>query len=298
MLPTTRRHLADAAMFREKIQVRLNNMLPKKIDSELGYRLVAGVFFLSATIVELTTLDRRIWFFTAGPTIAVAMLLGVLAYRRDSAGKQYRDISKSIRRERLQNELSVKLVSSKSELMSLWRLDVDLYGQEDMISYELFLAWWNACPIGAHVLVDDGEIVGALGLWPLREAAFNELLGGQRPESRLSSRSFHSAKDAAHARYWYAAGVTLRPKYRKRIHLHALKILIEATFRDLFVTIAGQSSIDICALAYTQEGEALLSRFRFTEYRQASETVHKFPVYALLGVTPQDLRDRIEQRLA
>ena len=203
-----------------------------------------------------------------------------------------------MRAPRVQNELSVKIVSSEPELMSLWQLDVELYGQEDMISYDLFLAWWNACPIGAHVLIDDGEIVGALGLWPLRESAFNELLGGQGPESRLSSRSFHSAQGAAYARYWYAVGVTLQRRYRKKIHLHALKMLIKATFRDLFVTIAAQASINICALAYTPEGEAILSRFRFTEYRQASETVHHFPVYALLGVTPQDLRDRIEQRLA
>ena len=220
--------------------------------------------------------------------------------RRASARRDRRllEISESIRMLRGQNDLSVRTVSSKSELRSLWRLDVELYGQEDMISYEIFLAWWTACPIGAHVLVDDGEIVGALGLWPLREAAFKELLRGLRPESRLSSRSFHSAKDAARARHWYAAGVTLRPEYRKRIHLHALKILIGAACRDLFMTVAGQSSIDICALAYTEEGKALLRRLRFSEYRQASGTVYKFPVYALLGVAPQDLRARIEQRLA
>ena len=264
---------------------------PKAIGASIG-----SVFMYSATIAGLVVLNHTAWMLTAIPTATVASFFLWYSIARDNHGKVCGDITKALNRfnkeymlrHRDSVTLQVRPLQNEGEVRANWDLDMELYGPTEMIDYELYLSWWRKYNRGAYALFRDSEIIGAVGLWPLKRQPFVDLISGSRPEDRLVTQSICAEREASNTRYWYVAGIVLDKKYRG-VHQDALRFLLSEAVQQWLQVVVSQNSLDICALAYSPQGEQMLRGFRFVEYMPRDKTIHRYPVYVRMRTTARDL---------
>ena len=89
------------------------------------------------------------------------------------------------------------------------------------------------------------------------------------------------------------SGVVLLKKARKT---EAVRVLLTEATKNWLKEKTSSSKLNICALAYSRDGETLLKRFGFRKYRQADETLDHFPMYAYLNASTIEFR-RLVQHL-
>jgi hypothetical protein len=182
-------------------------------------------------------------------------------------------------------ELRVGPIQDEAQLRELWELDTDSYGPAS-IDFKLFSTWWGRYNSGVHALFSDDRIVGGFGLWPLCQKPFQDLLSGIRRERDLTARAIESARLGRPLKCWYISGIVLNTTRRKT---EAVRVLLAGCLAHWLQVIGTAPHVSVCALAMSPDGEMLLRRFQFHCYRRAEESIERFPVYARLRATPDEL---------
>lgn len=180
----------------------------------------------------------------------------------------------------------VHKLRNEGEVKAFWGLDQDSFG-EASISYDHFLGWWRAFPNGIYALFDDGEMVGGIGVWPLRKKAFDEFMHGMRSEHEIVGRSIVATTTYASRPYWYIGGILVNGKYRKS---NAVRVLLAEALVAWYEEVKNEACVSLVTLAYSRDGAAMLQRFGFNRYLEPESVKDRHPIYVLLDAKPSDLQ--------
>jgi GNAT superfamily N-acetyltransferase len=155
----------------------------------------------------------------------------------------------------------VRYVESEAELREVSNLDASFYGGES-INHEGLLAWWQAYKKGIYVLRKDENIIGAIGIWPVKKAAFDKLIKGELDEVDLTAQDISGSVTGQTCAYWYFADIVLKKQYHDTPEDLAL-FLIEETLSQWLIEGGLASRIHVCALGFEAAGIKLLERYNF-----------------------------------
>lgn len=175
---------------------------------------------------------------------------------------------------------SIRPIADAAELRAVWEINADLYGS-DALPFDAYLSWWRAYPKAVLALMHEQRIVGAITIWPVLRGAFKRLLGGAWA---LRSSDFYPPHAVSKCRDFYVSGIVVRPEFRLP---EALRALMCRAMLECVLIAREQFSANVCAVASSAHGAALLERFGFV---RRGETEQGFPTYCLLGVGPLLLR--------
>ena len=172
--------------------------------------------------------------------------------------------------------LRVGHIRSPAELEDLWAIDKEAYG-EASISYEKFKDWWSSFPRGLHALFFRTRVMGAIGIWPLSARSAELLTTARIKESQLTGRSMRTFINAP-AHFWYISGIVLRPEL---IGGRAIKILLSHGIGSWLASAHIQFPCELLALAYSDQGQALLEGFNCFKLQNAKAMPDNVPLFGL-----------------
>lgn len=172
--------------------------------------------------------------------------------------------------------LRVGQVWSLGELEDLWTVDNEAYGDKS-IAYDKFKDWWLSFPIGLHALFFRSRVMGAIGIWPLSARCATLLQTARLKESEISGRRMR-AFNTAPARFWYVSGIVLRPEL---IGSRAIRILLSHGVGSWLSEANIQFPGELLALAYSQQGQALLEGFNFFKIQNGGTMPDRVPLFGL-----------------
>jgi hypothetical protein len=172
--------------------------------------------------------------------------------------------------------LRVGPIRSPAELEDLWAIDNEAYG-EASISYEKFNDWWSSFPSGLQALFFRNRVMGAIGIWPLSLRYAGRLTAAKMKESELSGRTMRTFVNAP-SHFWYVSGIVLHPKL---VGGRAIKILLSRGIESWLSSANIQFPCQLLALAYSEQGQALLEGFSFYRMQHAKIMPDGVPLFAL-----------------
>jgi hypothetical protein len=185
----------------------------------------------------------------------------------------------------------VRPAANEREVSEAWKLDEAEYGNA-ALGLERLLEWWSVYPRGLWLLVEDGEPIGSLGIWPLRRAAFHDIATGRRAEKQLESVDFSPSSDARSTRSWYCSGLIVAPAARAGRGAAAW-LLLRGALEGWAAGGALTSTVDFCAVAFTPQGDRIARRLGMTVQRPSGSSVSEYPVYIALDQRPSELAARV-----
>ena len=188
-------------------------------------------------------------------------------------------------------EFELRTLKNEAEVKEIWEISQSIYGDVN-VEFNKVVSWWKCYPNAVYVLFQDATIVGYLSMWPVKQQTFRDIIAGKRRERELSVQSILGKRSQKPRAYWYITNIVIRSNFRKT---EAIKVLLREAMRRWVIEANLNASINVCALAFSKQGEALLKRFGFSKYKDAEETQDKLPVY-LYTASLEDL-DRIASRL-
>ena len=172
--------------------------------------------------------------------------------------------------------LHVGHIRSRAELEDLWEIDNAAYG-EASITYEKFHDWWFSYPSGLHALFFRTRVMGAIGIWPLSARSAGLLTTGCLKESQLNGRGMRPFIKAS-TQFWYISGIVLRSEL---VGGRAIKILLSHGIGSWLASAHIHFPCELLALAYSEQGQALLEGFDFFKLQNAKAMPDRVPLFAL-----------------
>lgn len=121
-------------------------------------------------------------------------------------------------------------------------------------------AWWRRYPSGVLVASSGEELIGAVGVWPLTSRAFSALCAGDADEVDLKPADV-SRSGGGH-RHWYLAELILAQRARGR---GLSRDLVRAAVGAWAAEVRAVPELEVCALAHSSRGAALLRRLGLPE---------------------------------
>jgi hypothetical protein len=176
----------------------------------------------------------------------------------------------------LHEHLQVRYIRSTAELEDLWEIDNAAYG-EASITYEKFQDWWFSYPAGLHALFFRTRVMGAIGIWPLSARLAELFTNGRTKESQLNGRAMRPFMNSP-AQFWYISGIVLRSELRGG---RAIKILLSRGIGCWLASARIDFPCELLALAYSEQGRALLEGFDFFKLQNARAMPDGVPLFAL-----------------
>jgi hypothetical protein len=176
----------------------------------------------------------------------------------------------------LHEHLRVRYVRSTAELEDLWEIDNAAYG-EASISYEKFQDWWFSYPSGLHALFFRTRVMGAIGIWPLSAHCAELFTHGRIKESQLYGQAMRPFMNSP-TKFWYISGIVLRSELRGG---RAIKILLSRGIGRWLACARIDFPCELLALAYSEQGRALLEGFDFFKLQNARAMPDGVPLFAL-----------------
>jgi hypothetical protein len=158
-------------------------------------------------------------------------------------------------------EPEITHVRSERELRAVSELDALAYGGES-IDHEGLCAWWKAYPKGVFVLWKDSEIVGAVGVWPIKPATYKKIIQGKTDEVGINAKDICKGLAGRAYSYWYVADIVLREECRDQPEKWVL-FLLEGAISQWLSEGNLSSEIHLCALGFKLDGISLLEKFKF-----------------------------------
>lgn len=189
------------------------------------------------------------------------------------------------------DKLHVEEIKSPGLLYDLWKIDSAAY-EHNSISFNLFLEWWKAKPTGLKALFYNSDVVGAVGIWPISKKWAEELKRGHGKESEMPLSALIKYKTKP-TQFWYISGIVLTPDLRGT---SAIKILLEGAIHSWITQEKHHFPLELLALAYSKEGEALLKRFGFFLQLKAGQTKDNMPLYRVSFVGDNELKGWLSKR--
>jgi hypothetical protein len=184
----------------------------------------------------------------------------------------------------------VHIISSEGEVRALEALDVEIYGPAALPGDQL-LSWWLKYPKGIHVVYDPIRLVGAIGMWPISEEAYAQLMRGERTEASVTAADLRTNEqhDQAH---WYLAGVLVRNGYRAS---RVLPNLLATAIRTWIEETGALVRVGLLAVATSKQGEGYLNKFGFSPVATVTAPADQYPRYVVEHLTPQGILDRLKR---
>ena len=191
----------------------------------------------------------------------------------------------------LHEHLQVRYIRSAAELEDLWEIDNAAYG-EASITYEKFQDWWFSYPSGLHALFFRTRVMGAIGIWPLSSRYAELFTHGRIKESQLNGRAMRPFMNTP-AQSWYISGIVLRSELRGG---RAIKILLSRGIGCWLATARIDFPCELLALAYSEQGRALLEGFDFFKLQNARAMPDGVPLFALQVSEKKQLLSSLNSR--
>jgi hypothetical protein len=187
--------------------------------------------------------------------------------------------------------LHVRQIQSSAELEDLWEIDNAAYG-EASITYEKFKNWWMSFPSGLSALFFRTRVMGAIGIWPLSDRCAELFTNGGLKESEISGRTMRNFLHAA-AQFWYISGIVLRPELRGG---RAITILLSRCIGSWLASANIRFPCQLLALAYSEQGQALLEGFDFFKLQNAKTMPDGVSLFALKVSAREQLLSSLKSR--
>ena len=187
--------------------------------------------------------------------------------------------------------LHVRHVRSTAELEDLWEIDNAAYGKAS-IAYEKFQDWWFSYPFGLPALFFRTRVMGAIGIWPLSARSTELFTTGRLKESQFSGRTMRPFISGS-TQFWYISGIVLRPELKGG---RAIKILLSRGVGCWLTKAHVHFPCQLFALAYSEQGQALLEGFDFFKLRNAKAMPDGAPLFALQVSDREQLLSSLNSR--
>jgi hypothetical protein len=198
-------------------------------------------------------------------------------------------------------------VAKSTDLDQIASLDVNEY-HKSTVDLEGLQNWFQAYHRGAFVLEDfeasEAErIIGAFGLWPITQAAFNKIIVGKMDEDEITDAHIRPAARRPRYKYWYLADIIVAQRYRRTSLSKSrpgLILLVESLTHWAKFGDFDEGTIEVCAIAAGEEGEGakLLEAFGFatakTRHGTAVKTSSDDTVY-LRSISAAERADIVER---
>ena len=119
--------------------------------------------------------------------------------------------------------------------------------------------------------------MGAIGIWPLSARSAEFFTTGRLKESQLNGRVMRPFINDS-TQFWYISGIVLRSELRGG---RAIKILLSRAIGCWLARAHIHFPCDLLALAYSEQGQALLEGFDFFKLQNAKAMPDGVPLFAL-----------------
>jgi hypothetical protein len=245
--------------------------------------LVFSVFAIASTVVQLLALNHAWQRYSAFVVAGVfAILAWIFLYRGNAHHQAVSSLVSLIGKKN--RPMEAKLVSSKAEVKEVWHLDKKCFGCHT-VSANTGIMWWENFRHGLIALRRNYQLVGYVSFWPLTSSAFNEFLDGNLLEHQIGVRHIEKAPEK---RCWYIGSILIKSDFRRS----AIKHLLQGIETHWIKTLPPEGEIQVCALAFSSEGEKLLSGTGFSLWESKDESRHHFSVYSM-QTSQKELLDMI-----
>ena len=249
-----------------------------------------SIISIISTIVALFLIGDQVISILVWGTVFVSLVIIIIASLKlqahdnaiDSLAKAYQ-LDHTKKRE-------VKLIETEAELRDVWGKESIIYG-DDCPNWDIFSGWWKKYKAGLYGLFEENEVIGVIGIWPLKRKPFDELVNGKRREKEIKPASIHGTYELGDFHDWYISGISLQTRFRRT---DAIKQLVIDSLALWLKTGQIKTPLRLSAMAYSKDGETLLKRFGFRLYTE--KTLDGWPVYLWEINDFSDLK-RIETRL-
>ena len=186
-----------------------------------------------------------------------------------------------------------RAIEDPAELYQLWLLESPAFGSKQ-VPYEQLLDRWRAFPEGITVLLQSGQIIGSIEIWPLSPDVANRFCSGQITEHEIDASPMTTFRQSPCAN-WYLSGMMLQSAKRHTRAIHSLVAGMGAIFVDQF---RFRFPLTILALGYSREGIRCLHRFGFRKQKSATDLPDRCPLYSIqIGSWKQGFRFFTTRRL-
>lgn len=182
------------------------------------------------------------------------------------------------------SDFTIRTVNTEAQLREIWEISQEIYG-EDNVPFPTVLTWWRTYQNGIYVLVKENTVVGYLSIWPIKQQTFKDVCRGIRREKEMTMQSIVSGASAKPRTFWYITNIVIIRKFRKE---KAIIVLLREAIGKWLHEANLDAQIRICAVAYSEDGKAVLQRFGFYKERDAKDTIEDRPIYTCT-ITLQDL---------
>lgn len=115
----------------------------------------------------------------------------------------------------------------EQDLKTIAWIDQETYGS-DSVDHEGLSKWWHRYKKGVTVLLEDTEIIGAVGIWPVTKEAYENLTAGKIDERGLDEGKVCDEGDAAPRAYWYFGDIILLDRYQNSMRNFSGRLLMAA----------------------------------------------------------------------
>lgn len=192
-----------------------------------------------------------------------------------------------------QKDFRTRSLRDEGEVRAVSELEDRLYNEEN-VELSVLYDWFRENRNGVLGLFTRNEkLVGAIGFWPLKEAAFRQLRRGEIGENQIRSEDIVSARDESDCPCWYLSSLSAEPDCINRGYV--LLLLFDVGYRMLrMYEERPDLRIQIVSLAYSQNGARLLERFGFNVVRDGRESRHGHDVYLRTFESSEDVRLMLE----
>src|ERR1035437_4824967 len=170
----------------------------------------------------------------------------------------------------------VRHLTSEAEVRQLYTLDTAAYG-ETGLSFPVFLEWWKCYPKGIWAFFEKGQVIGALGFWPITRLLYGKLSSGRIYERDIRGSDFRLTRDSGLDCNWYISGLVFGTTFG--YSQAKLVALLYSTLVSWMASLPQNDLICASAIAYSSAGEALLNRFGFRLMREAPDMPDGYPFY-------------------
>lgn len=142
--------------------------------------------------------------------------------------------------------LSPVEIAKYEDYADIARLDLDAYGAET-ITYDGLMEWRERYHDGAFVLKAGSRICGALGLWPVTQAAFEKITRGELEDPDILPEHIFNASNTNRCHHWYLSDLIITEDLRKRKDC-ACTTLIVQSLNEWRKNIHYKYPVSICAI--------------------------------------------------
>ena len=170
---------------------------------------------------------------------------------------------------------SARDIATEDELYRLWQIDCSAYG-EHAITFEQFLAQWQAFPHFPKALFFQNEIAAAIGILPTTEARMKDFAEGRVSEASLQDDPLGKFM-IGNVNAWLIDGMVRNPKFPMAATRELVCSSILSWINDGLISYP----LNIYAIGQNRRGMNLITRAGFKLIKTAESLPDGMPFYFL-----------------